>query len=312
MITKSRVKDYMDLFRFSLNILACVGVLVPAFMVHVLRGNEPDFVNFLFNNGILDFTGLIFGLLATIMLSAAIESLNDAFDVEVDIANKRFDRPIARGAFTKEFVYILSTILFFLSVFIIGLLSLIYKITPFLFVFTLIFVGVGVGYNYIKHIGFIGNIWVSFGYVGPLFIGFALFNPHETIIVHAAILMLTAAFFLATGREIVKDIQDYKGDLEQNLNSLAIKFGPKTAGFISMIFFLLAMISCMLMGFFIYKNIVYWGLMILFLVILCFTQYIVFTEGIEIEGGKKARKYTRWSLWISLGAFFFGIFFINN
>jgi len=312
MITKSRVKDYMDLFRFSLNILTCIGVLVPAFIVHVLRGNEPDFVNFLFNNGILDFNGLIFGLLATIMLSAAIESLNDAFDVDVDIANKRFDRPIARGAFTKEFVYTLSTILFFLSVFIIGLLSLIYKITPLLFVFTLIFVGVGVGYNYIKHLGFIGNIWVSIGYVGPLFIGFALFNPHEAIIVQAAILMLTAAFFLATGREIVKDIQDYKGDLEKNLNSLAIKLGPKKAGFISMFFFLLATISCMLIGFFIYKNIIYWVLIIILFVILCFTQYTVFKEGIEIEGGKKTRKYTRWSLWISLGAFFFGVFFIKS
>ena len=59
--------------------------------------------------------GLIFGLLATIMLSAATQSINDAYDVEVDIANKRFDRPIARGAFTREYVIMISSSLFILS-----------------------------------------------------------------------------------------------------------------------------------------------------------------------------------------------------
>jgi 4-hydroxybenzoate polyprenyltransferase len=312
MITKSRIKDYTDLFRFSLNILACITVLVAAFIVHVLRGNEPDFIKFVFNNGILDWIGLIFGLLAIIMLSAAIQSLNDAYDVDVDIANKRFDRPIARGAFTREYVLYLSTILFVLSVSIIGMLSVIYSITPLLFISTLVFVTIGIGYNYIKHMGFIGNIWVSLGYVAPLFIGFALFDPREMIVIQAAIYMLSAAFFLATGREIVKDIQDYKGDLEKNLKSLAITLGPKKATFISLIFFSLAAIFCALMGLFILDNVVFWMFFFFLVGLLCLTEYIVFTEGTEIEGGKKARKYTRWALWVALGAFFFGVFFVNN
>ncbi|MFX0084946.1 MAG: UbiA family prenyltransferase [Candidatus Hodarchaeota archaeon] len=312
MITKTRIKDYIDLFRFSLNILACIAVLVAAFIVHVLRGNRANFINFIFNNGILDWIGLIFGLLATILLSAAVQSLNDVYDVEVDIANKRFDRPIARGAFTREFVLYLSTSFFILSVSIIGLLSFIYSITPVLILSTLVFMVIGIGYNYIKHMGFIGNIWVSLGYVAPLFIGFALFDPRETIIIQAATYMLSATFFLATGREIIKDIQDYKGDLEKDMKSLAITLGPKKAAFISLIFFFLTVISCALMGLFIYKNVVFWFFFFFMVGLLCLTEYIVLTEGTEIEGGKKARKYTRWTLWVALGAFFFGVFFVNN
>ena len=312
MSKKNRIKDYLDLFRFSLNILACVAVLVAAFIVHVLRGNKADFIEFIFNNGILDWIGLIFGLLATIMLSAAIQSLNDAYDVEVDIANKRFDRPIARGAFTREYVIFLSNSLFIISVSIIILLSFIYSITPILFVSTLVFVFIGIGYNYIKHMGFIGNIWVSLGYVAPLFIGFALFNPREIIVIHAAAYMLSATFFLAIGREIIKDIQDYKGDQEKDLKSLAITLGPKKAAFVSLIFFVLASISCALVGLLIYKNVVFWVFFLIMISLLCLTEYIVLTEGTQIEGGKKARKYTRWTLWIALGAFFFGIFFVNN
>ena len=311
MNTRQRIKDYIDLFRFSLNVLACIAVLVPAFIVYVLRGNVPNFIEFIFNNGILDWIGLIFGLLAAMMLSAASQSINDAYDVEVDIANKRFDRPIARGAFTREYVITLSSILFTLSVLIIGVLSVIYKITPFLFVSTLIFVVIGVGYNYIKHLGFIGNIWVSLGYVAPLLVGFTLFNPREEKIVQTTIFMLGATFFLATGREIVKDIQDYKGDLEKDLRSLAITLGPKKAGFVSLIFFVLAAICCALLGLFIYKNLVFWFFFTILVVILCLTEYVVFTQGTEEEGGKKARKYTRWTLWIALGAFFLGVFFVN-
>jgi geranylgeranylglycerol-phosphate geranylgeranyltransferase len=293
MITKQRIKDYLDLFRFSLNVLASIAVFVPAFIVYVLRGNVPNFIEFIFNNGILDWIGLIFGILAVMMLSAATQSINDAYDVEVDIANKRFDRPIARGAFTREYVITLSSILFTLSVVIIGVLS------------------VGVGYNYIKHLGFIGNLWVSLGYVAPLLVGFTLFNPREEKIVQTTIFMLGAAFFLATGREIVKDIQDYKGDLEKDLRSLAITLGPKMAGFVSLVFFVLAVICCALLGFLIYKNIVFWFFFLILVIVLCLTEYIVFTQGIEEEGGKKARKYTRWTLWIALGGFFFGVFFVN-
>ena len=109
----------------------------------------------------------------------------------------------------------------------------------------------------------------------------------------------------------LSNCQDYKGDLEKDLRSLAITLGPRKAGFVSLIFFALTVICCALLGFFIYKNVVFWIFFILLASILGLTEYVVFIEGTEEEGGKKARKYTRWTLWIALGAFFLGVFFVN-
>ncbi|MFX0184623.1 MAG: UbiA family prenyltransferase [Candidatus Hodarchaeota archaeon] len=309
MTFRTRFKDYFDLFRFSLGILTCIAVLVAGFIVYVLKGNPTNFIEFFFNNGVLEWPGLVLGLLATLLLASAIEAINDVYDVETDIANKRFDRPIARGAFSREYVRNLTSFFFIISVLIIATLVLVYQVTIFLLLFTLFCVLVGIGYNYVKRTGFLGNMWVSIGYVAPLFIGFFLLKPNEELIILNCLLILVATFFLATGREIIKDIQDYEGDLESQLNSLAVKIGPEKAGYVSMAFFVVAIINASLAGFFIYQNLIFWFLLAVLIMILSMTSYTILTEP-PAPGGKKARKYTRWSLWIALGAFFLGIFFI--
>ncbi|MFX0149704.1 MAG: UbiA family prenyltransferase [Candidatus Hodarchaeota archaeon] len=309
MTYRTRVRDYFDLFRFSLGVLSCITVLAAGFIVYVLKGNSPNFIEFFFNNGVLEWPGLVLGLVATLLLASAIEAINDVYDVETDIANKRYDRPIARGAFSREYVRNLTSLFFIISVLIIGMLVLVYQMTFLLLLFTLFCVLVGIGYNYIKRTGFIGNMWVSIGYVAPLFIGFFLLKPNEDLIILNCFLMLTATFFLATGREIIKDIQDYSGDLESQLNSLAVKIGPEKAGFVAMIFFAIAILCATLSGIFVYQNLIFWLLLAVLIMILSMTSYTILTEP-PTSGGRKARKYTRWSLWIALGAFLLGIFFI--
>ncbi len=310
MAVKTRIKDYLDLFRFSLGILCCVAVLVAAFIVYALKGDSTNFIDFFFKNGVLEWPGILLGLIATFLLASAIEAINDVYDVETDIANKRFDRPIARGAFTREYVRNLAAIFFLITVMIAVFLMIVYpKITVGLLLFTLFCVLVGFGYNYIKSTGFIGNMWVSIGYAAPLFLGFFLMNPQKELTLLNCILMLTATFLLATGREIVKDIQDYEGDLESDLNSLAVKFGPQKASFVAIWFFVSAVICVTLAGIFIYKNLIFWLFLIALITILGMTSVTIITEP-PASGGKKARKYTRWSLWWALSAFFFGVFFI--
>lgn len=298
-----------DLLRFTLGILSSFAVLSAGFIVYVLEGSVPDFVNYFFNNGVLEWPGLLFGLFATMLLTWGNQSVNDLFDVETDIANQRFDRPLARGDLSKDFVKALTFFMFSSAVVIIGVLVLIYDITPALFIFTLIFVVIGVGYNFgVKQLGFIGNIWVSIGYVAPLFIGFFLLDPNKELTIIACIIIINSTFFMSVGREVIKDIQDYEGDKQLQLNSLAVKFGPKTAGIVATIFFAITVLSSIVAGFLVYKNLVFWVLDGVFVLILVLTSYTVFTE--STQGGKKARKYTRWSLWVALGAFFFGVFFI--
>jgi len=309
MAFKTRIKDYFDLFRISNGILSVIAVLAAGFIVYVLKKGQPDFTAFFLNNGVLEWPGLALGLIATLLLASAIEAINDVYDVETDIANKRFDRPIARGAFSREYVRNLTGVFFIIAVTIIAFLNIIYQVTIFLLFFTLFCVGIGIGYNYIKSTGFIGNMWVSIGYVAPLFIGFFLMDPQEDLVILNCFLMLAATFFLATGREVVKDIQDFEGDLMSQLNSLAVKIGPQKAGFVAIVFFVMALVCVTTAGLIIYKNVIFWALLILLVLMLGLSCYSILTESPSV-GGKKARKYTRWSLWIALGAFFLGVFFI--
>lgn len=311
MALKTRIKDYMDLFRFSLGILGCIAVLAAGFIVYVLHGKDPNFITFLFDNGVLDIQGLSLGLVATFLLTSAIEAINDVYDVETDIANKRFDRPIARGAFTQNYVRNLTSIFFLIATLIIAFLVIVYRVTVVLLLFTIFCILIGIGYNYVKRTGLIGNIWVSIGYVAPLFIGFFLLTPQNDLIILNCILILIVAFFLATGREVIKDIQDYEGDLITNLNSLAVKIGPKEAGYVAIMFFVIAVFCSAIVGISIYKNVVFWTLLAVLVIILGLASYTIITDPLPSSGGKKARKYTRWSLWWTLAAFFVGVFFIN-
>lgn len=309
MAIKTRLKDYYDLFRMNDGILSVIAVLAAGFIVYALKGGQLDFIAFFLNNGVLEWPGLVLGLIATLLLASAIEAINDVYDVETDKANKRFDRPIARGAFSREYVRNLTGSFFLISVTIIAILYIIYQVTIFLLIFTLFCVGIGIGYNYIKSTGFIGNMWVSIGYVAPLFIGFFLMNPQEDYVLINCFSMLSATFFLATGREVVKDIQDYEGDFKSQLNSLPVKIGPQKAGLVAIVFFIVALACVSIAGLIIYNNAIFWALFTALVVMLGFSCYSILTES-PSEGGKKARKFTRWSLWIALGAFFLGVFFI--
>jgi geranylgeranylglycerol-phosphate geranylgeranyltransferase len=308
-LSSSQLKAIIDLFRFTLGILSGFAVLSAGFIVYVLKGNSPDFLNFFFSNGVLEWPGIVMGLFATMLMTWSNQSINDYFDVETDISNKRFDRPIARGDLSRGFVRNLTVTMYTLATLIILFLVLVYNVTITLLLLTLIFIFIGVSYNLgIKKLGFLGNVWVAAGYMGPLFVGFFLLSPNTDITILTCALILNSTFFLALGRELVKDIQDFEGDKQQNLNSLAIKIGPKKAGLIAVLLFFITFGSSIVVGLFIYQNLVFWIFDGFYLATLVLTGYTILTE--QTQGGKKARKYTRWSMWVALGAFFFGIYFI--
>ncbi|MHA1443507.1 MAG: UbiA family prenyltransferase [Candidatus Hodarchaeales archaeon] len=308
-MSNNQVKAIVDLFRITLGFLSGFAVLSAGFIVYVLKGNSPDFASFFMSNGVLEWPGIVLGLFATMLLTWCNQAINDYFDIETDIANKRFDRPLARGDLSRSFVRNLTIAMYISAACIILYLVLVYNVTIALFLLTLIFILIGVTYNLgIKQLGFLGNVWVASGYIAPLFVGFFLLNPSDEKIILTCILILNSTFFLALGREIIKDIQDYEGDKQQNLNSLAIKIGPRKAGMVAVFLFLVTFGSSVIVGLFVYQNLVFWVFDGFFLAILILTGYTILTE--QTQGGKKARKYTRWSLWVALGAFFFGIYYI--
>ena len=162
MAVKTRVKDYIDLFRFSLAVLSCLALLIAGFIVYTLKsGGDPNFVSFLLKNEIISPQGLLLAMIAVLLLASAIEAINDVYDYKTDIANKRLDRPIARGVFTPEYVRNLSILFFLVTIIISVILVVVFQVTVALIFFTLFSVFIGVGYNYIKRFGLILNIWFN-------------------------------------------------------------------------------------------------------------------------------------------------------
>ncbi|MDH5391107.1 MAG: UbiA family prenyltransferase, partial [Candidatus Bathyarchaeota archaeon] len=56
------------------------------------------------------------------------------------------------------------------------------------------------------------------------------------------ILFAAIAFLSNTGREVTKGIVDVEGDKSQNINTIAVMFGDKTAAFMASVFLVLAVV----------------------------------------------------------------------
>jgi geranylgeranylglycerol-phosphate geranylgeranyltransferase len=87
-------------------------------------------------------------------------------------------------------------------------------------------------YNYRwKKLGFPGNIMVSAGIALPLLYGGLVHGwPAESLDRVTVLILFEAMIFLANlGREISKGIADMEGDRLKNIETLALRYGPKKA-----------------------------------------------------------------------------------
>jgi geranylgeranylglycerol-phosphate geranylgeranyltransferase len=105
--------------------------------------------------------------------------------------------------------------------------------------FVIVLSSIGFLYCYevfFKNQGFVGNIVVAFlSSMSFTFGGAAVGNPF------ASLLLSVLTFFLFTGREILKDVQDVKGDLLTRI-TLPIRIGEKKAVLVASIFLIVAIL----------------------------------------------------------------------
>lgn len=171
--------------------------------------------------------GIVFASLAAFLICGGGNTMNDFFDYEIDLINNP-KRPLPSKKMTREHAKTYALTLFSIGV----LISTFINVPSFL----LALFNAGLLYLYaysIKKMGGIRkNLTVSYLVASPfLFGGFAAGNPSITL------LLVLMALFINAAREIVKDVEDYEGDLE-HLESLPVRFGFKISGNIVMIFIL--------------------------------------------------------------------------
>ena len=161
--------------------------------------------------------------------------INDIYDFEIDRVN-RPQRPLASGKLSVKQAW--SWFSFLYSA---GLLAALAAGTRFLLIATLIGLLL-VWYSiYLKRTVLLGNLLVSFS-AGLTFV-YGAMAVHDW---QAGIIPAVFAFFFHLGREIIKDMQDMKGDLQNNAVTFPGKYGFKPAVFLVNVLFAMLLLLTLL------------------------------------------------------------------
>jgi geranylgeranylglycerol-phosphate geranylgeranyltransferase len=176
-------------------------------------------------------TKLLLGFITSFTLTGASMVINDYYDRKIDAINEP-SRPIPSDLVSTEEALSLA-----LALSTIGFAAALMTSTPCLFIAIIAWI-VSVAYNTKgKHTGLLGNFLVSTVVVTPLIYGgFAV----DKGLAMPTLLSVAIAFLSITGREITKGIVDVEGDKAQNVKTITVLYGEKTAAVVAVILLLLA------------------------------------------------------------------------
>jgi len=221
----SKLGGYLRLMRPVNCLMMGFAVIVGAALAN------PNLLSTLWQN-------LIYAFLTGFTLTAASMAINDYYDREIDAVNEP-NRPIPSGLVKPRealaFAFVLTTVGFAASV---GNAYL--AMNVFCFVIAVIAWLVFVTYTtFGKRSGLPGNFLVSTCVAIPFIYG----SVAVVSAVESNVLIFVFMVFLSnTGREITKGIVDVQGDRMQNVKTLAVRYGEKTAAVAAALFYLSAVL----------------------------------------------------------------------
>lgn len=180
---------------------------------------------------------LFFLILSSATVIASGYIINNFYDSEKDLINRpkktMLDRLISQR--TKLSVYF---ILNFAAIFFASYVS--FKAVVF---FSIYIFAIWLYSHRIKKVLFLGNIMASILAITPFFVVFIYYKNFETVIfIHATFLFIMIAM-----RELVKDLENLKGDLIQNYKTIPVVYGEKWSKFFLSVLTVLAVIPILLL-----------------------------------------------------------------
>jgi len=153
--------------------------------------------------------------LSTVAIAAAGYIINDYYDVKIDLINKP-DRVVVGKGITRRHALLLHILLSFIGIVIGFLLSWWIAAVNVFSVFFLWLYS-----NNLKRLAFVGNFAVSLLTGLSILVVDALYPPHHSLIWIYSVF----AFFITLVREMVKDMEDLKGDDTFGCKTLPIIWG---------------------------------------------------------------------------------------
>jgi 4-hydroxybenzoate polyprenyltransferase len=180
---------------------------------------------------------LFFLILSSATVIASGYIINNFYDSEKDLINRpkktMLDRLISQR--TKLSVYF---ILNFAAIFFASYVSFRAVVFFSIYIFTIWLYS-----HRIKKILFLGNIMASILAITPFFVVFIYYKNFETVIfIHATFLFIMIAM-----RELVKDLENLKGDLIQNYKTIPVVYGENWSKFFLSVLTVLAVIPILLL-----------------------------------------------------------------
>jgi geranylgeranylglycerol-phosphate geranylgeranyltransferase len=210
-----------------------VGFIRLARPINVLIAVASIFLATFISKRLEPMANVILACLAGALVTAGANAINDYFDLEIDRINKP-KRPLPSGQITPT-----QTLIFAWSLLCLGLLT---SVMINFLAASICFFSVILLYFYsaiFKRVAFWGN-WIVSIVTGSAFIyGSAAVGKWQ-----AGVFPAVFAFFMHWGREIVKDMQDVKGDAAQQAKTLPILYGMEVAKrLVSIVFVILMLIT---------------------------------------------------------------------
>ncbi len=173
---------------------------------------------------------------STVMIAAAGYVINDYYDVKIDLINKPERVVIGKGV-TRRYALLFHSMLTFAGVAIGVLLDWRIGVVNFTCAFLLWLYS-----NALKRLPFIGNFTVALLTGLSIFIVNLLYPPVGVLTVIYALF----AFFITLVREIIKDLEDLKGDDTFGCKTLPIIWGMRRTK--TFIYFLMATFSLVVLA----------------------------------------------------------------
>ena len=236
------MNSYVTLLRLNVCLLSVVGLLVGAVIV---RFFQP---------------ALLLAVIAAFLITGGGNVMNDVVDVGTDKINKPH-RPLPSGKITRK-----KTVVLFVVVTAIGLL-LSLAVNPNFFLIALINVAVMVLYPLaFKRLPVIGNLSVAY-LSSSTFLAAGLLVFDFTTLWTSPVALLAAISFLGTfSRELMKSIEDMKGDAAVRLRTLPIVTGEKAARTLAYLSLLAACAILLWAGLFVFNLLSFAGFLPVFAV----------------------------------------------
>lgn len=195
---KSKFFAFIQLARPVNSLITFLSVLVAAFITGTLEPLEA----------------VILACISAGLIGSAANTINDYYDIDIDRVNKP-QRILAAGKLAPQSALIAAFLEYTLGIILAAFIS------PTMFLMAFFFSGLTYLYSaYLKRTVLWGNIAVSLTTAAAfIYGGLAVNRPTETVI------PATFAFFFHFGREIIKDMEDIRGDSRYHAKTFPIRFG---------------------------------------------------------------------------------------